>query len=453
MTKVKLVQHHSTYTSDWNDLLQCLRNNTTVQYVLLERHFVRTLLKSQWIAVLQAVGQMTALEQVELWSVRVPLQALQLPKNLTRLGFGFVTLEGSLDASALRFHPSLKSIYLSDFRFAEEAASLDSLCCALSTCPKLELIEVFQYQQERPPFSAKGLATLMESPSLRHLTLRRTGLTAELTQDLAQKLSTNETLRVLNLNENNLGNEGCVAVGDALRTNNTLQELDLRKNQLTSKGCFRLTQRLTHNTGLQRLNLACNPLEDLGAQGLARLLSVHPSLKTLELHRTQLTDVGCISLITTLRHNNNTLLHLDLSFNNAMTEVTYLQVADALKNDNTTLKSINRQVNRKMKLTACQALLTLVQENTSIESISTLLRVRFEPHDKDHTESVLNQINLYLKLNQNGRRQRLLQRTASRDEWTSALLSMQDDLNGLYYLLQANPTVLQYCCADGDSLM
>lgn len=446
LTKLKLVQpHQDAYFSDnesFETFLQCLRDSTTVRYVLLERHFVRGLDVDQWIGVLRAIGQMTMVEEVEIWSVRVPLQelceAFQHSTRLKRLGFGFVTLAGTLDASALAGHASLKNFYLSDFRLSEESGSLDSLCVALSRCPRLEHVEFFHYQQEASPFTPAGLAALMDSPSLDHLTLRRMGLTADSTSLLAHKLSTNPRLRVLNLNENQLENQGCGALSEALEANSTLQELDLRKNQLSAEGCFRLTQRLMTNTGLEKLNLASNPLEDLGAQGLALLLRVHPGLKTLELHRTQLTDESCACLVDMLRQNTG-LLHLDLSFNE-ITEKTYLGLAEALKSNNT-LKTINLQVNKKMKVEACEALLAMLKENTILEQINTLLRVRFEPQEYHRVEEVLHEMNLYLRLNHCGRHS-LLQGTASLKDWGKSLLAVQDDLNGLYYLTQANPSAI-----------
>ncbi|CAB9496962.1 NLR family, CARD domain containing 3 [Seminavis robusta] len=443
LTKLKLVQNYNDVASDFDEFLECLRNNTIVSYVLLERHFVRSLKKPQWIALIQAVGQMTNLDELEIWSVRVPLkelcEAFKDSTKLTRLGFGFVTLEGSLDASALCGHASLKTFYLSDFRFVEEEeASLDSLCQALSTCPNLRFLEVFQYQQEHPPVSAEGLAALMESPCLQHLTLRRMGLTAALTSGLANKLVDNLQLRVLNLNENKLGNEGSHALGHALTVNHSLQELDLRKNQLSANGCFVLAQQLSNNEGLERLNLACNPLEDHGAEGLASLLQVHPSLKTLELHRTLLTDMGTGKLVDALR-DNESLVNLDLSFN-SITEITYVAAAEALK-VNHSLKSINLQVNKKMRVSACEALLAMVKENTVLERVSTLMRVRFEPQDYHELEDVLHQMNLYLRLNHAGRNH-LLQGNATVKEWGTSLLAVQDDLNGLYYLTHANPAMI-----------
>ena len=49
---------------------------------------------------------------------------------------------------------------------------------------------------------------------------------------------------------------------------------------------------------------------------------------------------------------------------------------------------------------------------------------------------------LYLKLNHAGR-QRLLQGAATPAEWATSLLAVQDDVNGVYYLLQANPALVQ----------
>lgn len=444
LTKLKLVQLPEEYAAELGDLLDAIRQNTTVTYVLFERHFVRSLSHDQWIQVLQAVGTMKYLEEIEVWSVRVPLQelceAVQSAYNLKRLGFGFVTLLGSLKADALMGHPSLRNFYLSDFRLSEDTASLDSLLHALSTCPQMEYIELFQYQQEDPPFTASGLAGLMESKSLQHLTLRRMRLTADVTEAMLQSVANNKNVKVLNLKENNLGDTGCFALGRALSVSDSVKEVDLRKNQISPVGCLHLTQCLTHNSSLEKLNLACNPLQDIGARALAILLQVHPSLKILELHRTQLTDMGCRLLAETLKANTS-LLNLDVSFND-ITEDTYLYVAEALK-VNQTLKTINIQVNKKMKIQACEAILGMVKENFVLESVSTLMRVRFDPAEYHQFEDLLHQINLYLRLNHAGRG-RLLQGEATTQEWAISLLAMHDDINGLYYLMQSNPSLCRH---------
>ena len=465
LTKLKLVQVPEHYYDDpddenaetcWGRLLETIRHNTTVTYVLLERHFVRSLSLDQWVAVLKAIGQMQALEEIEIWSVRVPLkelcEALQSSPKLARLGLGFVTLLGDLNAEALRGHPTLKNVYLSDFRLSEVGASLNSLFEALSECPQMEYIELFQYQQEETPFTGVGLAKLLQSESLQHLTLRRMGLTALVVSELAQNLVDGNRhsnhhrlrrhkshLRVLNLNENLLGDTGCAALGEALEHNHELLELNLRKNQITPTGCLQLAHSLTQNIRLEKLNLACNPMEDVGARALAVVLQLHPTLKTLELHRTHLTDLGCRYLAEALKHNT-ALVNLDVSFND-ITEAAYVDVAEALK-VNHTLKNINIQVNKKMKLQACEALLSMVKENYALESVSTLMRVRFEPSKYHQFEDLLHQMNTYLRLNHAGR-ERLLRGDATPQEWASSLLAMHDDLNGLYYLMQANPAL---CC-------
>lgn len=469
----------------FDDLLGCLRQNTTVTYVLLERQFVRDLSRADFALVLQAIGRMARLLEVELWSVRVPLtelcQALAHATNLTRLGFGFVSFlatthdnnhqhnHNTLDASALRCHPSLQNVYVSDFRLSPPlettssedeihrpttattaVTNLDSFVEALSTCPKLHFVEMFQYQQEdQPAMTSQGVARLIDSKSLTQLTLRRMKLTADLTNDLSKRLAMNKNktkLKCLNLTENQLGDDGVTALTSALVGTHSLRDLDVRKNGLTALGCIAACQALQSNIGLEKLTLACNSIGDKGAsQGLAPLLRVHPTLQTLELHRTDLTDAGCGPLVETLRGSTSKmsrLLHLDVSFND-ITEATYLHTAEVLR-DNNTLQSINLQVNRKLKqsVVSCQALLGMLRVNTTLQQISTLLRVRYEPQDYHKVEELLHDIQLYLKLNQGGRRRRLLQGQATVQEWGSSLMSVQDDLNGVYYLLQTNPALL-----------
>jgi len=221
--------------------------------------------------------------------------------------------------------------------------------------------------------------------------------------------------------------------------NTALLELNLRKNGLSGEGCLRVCHYLGSNQDLEKLNVAGNDIGDEGALGVAALLQKHPKLRALELHRTQLTDLGCAALLDVLSQNG-TLLQLDLSFNE-ITETTYRNVERALKS-NTTLKNINLQVQRSLKSEACQALVDLVTVNTTLEQISTLMRVRFEPKDYHTVNDLMHQMNLWLRLNHAGRK-RLLEgdNVASVDEWCSALVAVDDDLNGIYYLMQLNPSM------------
>lgn len=483
LTKLKLVHPPNSYYNDaaaptllwcanssishgFEDLLDCLQNNTTVTYVLVERDFVRGLSQANVGRAFEAIGRMTQLMEIELWSLRLPFtalcQALSKASKLQRLGMGFVSLVasndgGRLDASALARHPSLRKVCISDFRFSHDNGngrdihpSLDSLLESLATCPCLDVVQLFEYQQRRPPLSAKGLAALLASPSLTQLTLRRMKLRAE---DVKLLLPHNNIqssqLRSLDLTENKLGDNGATDLVQTLMQgsyNASLRELDLSHNQITSEGCIAVCRALVQtNVGLESLTLARNPVGDQGAAlGLAPLLAIHPNLQTLVVHRTELTDAGCKPLMESLRRNSS-LVHLDVSLN-PFTEATYISASDALK-DNNTLRNLNLQVNCKLKgsIAACQALLDMLKVNTSLQQISTLLRLRlFEPHDYYPVESLLQQINLFLTLNHTGRRGRLLRGQATVSEWGHALTSVQDDLNGIYYLLQANPALSHF---------
>jgi Ran GTPase-activating protein (RanGAP) involved in mRNA processing and transport len=476
-TKLKLVYAPTEIYHTLDELVGALSVNNTVTYVLLEGSFCRELSEEDFPLLLNAIGKLQALQDLEIWSSPVPVaalcQAVKPALRLTRVGLGLVTLSGDMTADSLKEHPSLRTFCLSDFSLATATSGsgnstirLDSLLRALATCPALETVEIFSNRSSASsgvPWSPSSLAALMYATP--HLTLRRLALTVEAVRILPVHLQKQQRerqqhkqhwsprLRVLNLNENQLRDVGCVALVRALSEHGfPVKELNVRANEITAEGCRGMVQQLLSssvsgsvvpptpttdmNTTLEKLNLACNELSDESAPALVDLIGQHASLKRLELYRTNLTDVGC-TLLAQAVATNRLLLSLGLG-RNPMTDISYIAWAQALSVNNS-LESISLQEvdHKQITTVGAQAMLDMIRDNYCLEHIGMSLSDR-SGNGKSwyHTR-----INMFLRLNHAGRR-RLLQGAApSRRDWLQTVEAVHDDLNAIRYLVQSNPTL------------
>jgi Ran GTPase-activating protein (RanGAP) involved in mRNA processing and transport len=293
-TKLKLVYAPTEIYHTLDELVGALAVNHTVTNALVEGTFSRELSEEDFPLLLKAIGKLTALQDLEIWSSLVPVaalcQAVQPALRLTRVGLGLVTLMGDMNADSLKEHPSLRTFCLSDFSLATVASStsngsagtngnvsnnsttirLDSLLRALATCPVLETVEIFSNRSSASsgvPWSPSSLAALMYATP--HLTLRRLSLTVEAVrilpvhlqkqqrerqqqqqqQDKQHKQTWSPRLRVLNLNENQLRDVGCVALVRALTEHGfPVKEINLRANEITSEGCRDMVQQLLQSS-------------------------------------------------------------------------------------------------------------------------------------------------------------------------------------------------------------
>ena len=461
LVKLKLV-YVPPSSNHLQELIKLLPQNETVEYVLLERRFVNSLSEDEYPQVLFAIGKMKALKEMEIWSVAVPLstlcQALRPTQTLTKLGLGFVGIYDFASCEFLERHPSLTRVYLSEFRLSnqeigydandpeEVSPNFDSFLRALSTCPALETIELFSSRADGDPWSPEALAGLIESESLRCLTLRRLHLGTPHVLALAQALQTHHQnpLRVLDLSENYIGDHASARIAQAVATHPHLRSLSLRDSSITAVGCRQLATALLHNFDsnehhgvMDKLNLAGNTVSDAGAAALADLL-VHqdyPTLKYLEVTRAGMTDKGCVVLAAAIRENT-TLENLGLAYNK-MTTPSYIAFAEALR-INRTLKSIQIQASRiGIGLEGSQALADMLRDNMVLENVSTLLADTLDVERNQHKK----QIASYLLLNTAGRRRELLQGHPSKRDWVEAIARVQSDFNAIHYLVVAQPSI------------
>ena len=111
---------------------------------------------------------------------------------------------------------------------------------------------------------AEALADLLRMPECKIKTLRLDWNMIRLDGaiDLANSISSNQTLTFLDLSYNSLATGGGITLGVSLLANTTLETLILQNNNLDSVACFTICAGIIENRGLKKVALDGNPIGD-----------------------------------------------------------------------------------------------------------------------------------------------------------------------------------------------
>ena len=139
-----------------------------------------------------------------------------------------------------------------------------------------------------------------------------------LVSHLKQALSTISELSIVYINDIQSVEDGLLHIAEALQTNSHLTKLkihDVNLNCSIENGSA-LTEMLNRNNTLTHLDLSYNRLSDLGAHCIFQGLQQNTTLIYLNLHNNGITSCeGTAQALKKLLQTNKTLIHLDLSEN------------------------------------------------------------------------------------------------------------------------------------------
>lgn len=374
-----------------------MRVNRTVKHVCFSGTFVRQLSPDQWQTMLEGMGYLETLEELQIWCSTIPVRSFgQMMRNAQRLKKIYlfqVRLDGTQDdfaewSESIRAHCELSDFRFSGIQTVTESISLDCVVEALGEAIHLHTVSLqLSNSHADAPFSGTALARLLGSTSITDLYLTRLGLGQNHFATIAFALAMNKALRVLDLFGNNLSNDHFLVMAKALQM----------------------------NEGLETIVLPCPGDEDLSVEcssAISEVLKTNKTLITLNLPRSNLSDVG--------------LLHL----------------AEGLT-VNTTLKKIEVGVSTSVGDKGTAALTGMLEKNYDLERLVV----------SSAEKSIKDKVEYYMRLNAVGRGSLLNNGHANRGEWVEMLISVRDDLDCLFYFTTMNPTVCQFANASGADVI
>jgi hypothetical protein len=149
---------------------------------------------------------------------------------------------------------------------------------------------------------------------------------------IVEGLGSNSTLMEINLSRCVLGDGGVATLARNLGSRNTtLQKLALGCNSITATGAGVLLDTTENSCHITDLDLQRTLVRNEGASLLARALGNNalPNLTQLFLSYCGIFDDGFLALVSALEQNTS-LLYLDLSYNNSLSERAFLALAESL---------------------------------------------------------------------------------------------------------------------------
>jgi hypothetical protein len=385
---------------DLEEFVHAIRANHTVKHVCFSGTFVRELEEEQWRTMLEAIGHLSTLEELQIWCSKIPVDVfshtLMLASHLRKVYFFRVEMAGTNEdfqdlGRALRNHPTLRDFRIGGLALGEsvEPISLDCVIEGLGDSPRLEVVSLQLsgvHTDAEPPFSGGAMAKLLRSETIQDLYLSRLGLGAEHFIAVAEALPVNETLRTIDLFGNTIENSSIILIAQALEKNEYLETLVLPcpQKDLSIASCAAISSALKVNSSLITLNLPRSNLCDDGLSQIAQGLTLNKSVKKIE--------VG-----------------------------------------------VSKNVGDK----GLEALTAMLEKNYDLERLVV----------SSATKSIKEKVDYFMHLNEVGRGKLLSNGKATREQWVEMLISCNNDLDCLFYFTTMNPSLCQFANPTGAAVI
>ena len=307
LKELRLVESPEAYGANFDELIEALKGNTTIEYVRLDRDFLPGLEESDIVLVMEAVGKLPALKETHIMHAILPATAfasfLQHAKNVEIVELGSVELQGTPDelqdmAANLGSHGALKTFLMLDFSLGV-SGGIGNIVEALSQIKTLEKVKLDAAHKRRrsllgseaaaikPDNTVPGVALahlVAHTPKLCELHLNRLVLDVNDLKIVATAVSTASSLTTLSLTNVGLTDEACNELANAIAANANLVTIDLSCNKLTDEGCTLLTSALVNNNHVKLLRLWGNvKISNTGFDALVSMLENNCVLERLPL--------------------------------------------------------------------------------------------------------------------------------------------------------------------------
>lgn len=428
-------------------VIRAIRSNRTVKSVIIQLPFSLDLSEEHRRQLLEAIGD--------------------LP-SLTSLNIEFFSLsKRNLDDFVMalqRARPPLEEFCGWDLHLEEEGMSLDPLVMVLSSFGSLEKVAlgVDNVERSQPVLNESSFVVLCHNQRLTALRMANLGMdfnrVALLTQALkmngalkslelhgealirdswvaiANMLEENQSLeRVSFFNFKGLDDDGAKALARALEHNDTLQALSLENDDdsVSKHGNIALAKMLQENSTLVCLCFSSKGLNDDACVAFAGALEQNGTLRELELgtyHGGKVGNRG-VSAIANMLPRNHVLEKLCMCCQQGLDDSGAIAIATALEQNNTLKHLLLEDDDDAVTHRGYEALVQMLQHNTVLETMY-----------HENSGNMKLKIDYYLKLNQSGLRNLFLNVNSTRTQFFEALVTHQDDLDCLYYVMSMNPS-------------
>lgn len=171
------------------------------------------------------------------------------------------------------------------FDSKEEQNGLDPLFLALAKSPRLELLDVYAKEDERPEkprrITPEALTALLSNPSLTEVKLWH--LDSDLTIAMAKALES-PTCKVkrLSLMTCFIKNEGYAAIANMLKANNSLEKIVIG-DIVSAESCIQLAEGLEMNKKLKELELTYESASDDVGRAMLKAMEANTTIQHLKL--------------------------------------------------------------------------------------------------------------------------------------------------------------------------